>query len=360
MKKFYDIKNMLKTEAEYKYLMGGRNIGKSYQVKQTILTKVFETDCEFIYLRRYKEDMKNQLVTDYFGDMNISEITEGMYSEIYTYQGNIYFINRTEDGKPKDKKLIGRAHCLSTAEHQKSIMYPKVEDIIFEEFIPEKGVYLPNEPSKLQGYVSTISRLKKITVWLVGNTISKLCPYFNEWGLDRVNKQKLGTIDIYKRNVRIMTDTGFEEDNIIIAVERCKGEGLLSRMAFGSAAEMIANNEWVTDSKPLVEKSYVNDSDEMYTIYILWQNLKFKCSFMRKDYNYYWYVRPASGKVKMEDLLNERVISDNITFTYKHTNKLKALSKGEQKAFQFMIDRKIFYSDNTTGTDFENVLKSII
>lgn len=360
MKKFYNIENMLKTTADYKYLMGGRNIGKSYQVKITLLKKVFKNDCEFIYLRRYKEDMKNQLVTDYFADMDITEITEGTYSELYTYQGNIYFINRTEDGRPTDKKLIGRAHCLSTAEHQKSIMYPKVEDIIFEEFIPEKGVYLQNEPSKLQSYVSTIARTRKITVWLVGNTISKLCPYFSEWGLDKVNKQKLGTIDIYRRNVTVMTEDGVLEDYIIIAVERCKGEGLLSRMSFGSAAEMIANNEWVTDSKPLVSKEYVNESKEMYTIFVFWQNLKFKCSFMKNNHNYYWYVKPASGKLKLDNLEKDRVISDQITFNYRHTNRLKALSRGEQAAFNFLISKKIFYSDNTTGTDFENVLMAIL
>ena len=358
MGKFYDIKNIDKVDADFKYLMGGRNIGKSYQIKLKILKKVFNNDCEFIYLRRYKEDMKSQLVTDYFADMDIQEITNGKYSEVYTYQGNIYFINR-EDGKPVDKKLIGKAHSLATAEHYKSIMFPKVTDIIYEEFIPEKGVYLQNEPSKLQSYISTIARTKRITVWLIGNTISKLCPYFKEWGLNRVTKQKLGTIDVYKRDVQILSDDGVIENLVTIAVERCKASGLLSKMAFGSDAEMIANNEWVTKSKPLIDNKLVNDCLTKYTMYVFWENLKFKCVLLYKDGNYFWYVKPADGGCTIEKLKNERVICDTIVFNNKHTSRLMPLSKGENKAFEFLYNGKIFYSDDTTGTDFENVLRNI-
>lgn len=359
MAKFYNIQNMLNTVADYKYLMGGRNIGKSYQVKLTLLKKAFDTGSEFIYLRRYKEDMKNQLVTDYFADMNIAEITNGVYSEIYTYQGNIYFINRDEAGKPTDKKLIGRAHCLSTAEHQKSIMYPKVNDVIFEEFIPEKGVYLQNEPSKLLSYISTIARTRKIVVWLIGNTISKLSPYFDAWGLNRTHKQKLGTIDVYRRNFSVMTEEGILEDYVLIAIERCKGEGLLSRMSFGTDAKMIANNEWVTESKPLITKDCVDECKKIYTVYVLWQNLNFKCQFLKKDKDYFWYICPANSRIKLEELNNERVICDKVTFCNKHTNKLKSLSPREQKIFDYMLRGKIFYSDDITGTDFSNVLVSI-
>ena len=164
MKKFYNIDKMMNTEADYKGLLGGRNIGKSYQVKlKALLKKAFENNSEFIYLRRYKEDMKNQLVTNYFADMDISEITNGNYNMLYTYQGIIYFAIADENGKPTSKKQIGWAHALATAEHYKSIMFPKVTDIVFEEFIPEKGTYLPNEPSKLQSYVSTIARTRKVT-----------------------------------------------------------------------------------------------------------------------------------------------------------------------------------------------------
>lgn len=359
MKKFYDITKMAKVEADYKYLMGGRNIGKSYQVKLLILKKVIEKDSEFIYLRRYKEDMKNQLVTDYFADMNIEEITDGKYKEIYTYQSTIYLINRDEKGKPCDKKLIGRAHCLSTAEHQKSIMYPRVEDVIFEEFIPESGMYLDKEPSRLQSYISTISRTRKITVWLVGNTISKLCPYFTEWGLDKVNKQKLNTIDIYRRNIVVNTEDGIEENQVIVAVERCAGKGILSKMAFGSAAEMIANNEWSTDSKPLLDTNFIDECEERYIMYVFWANLKFKCTFLSYKGDYFWYIKPASGKLKIDEISDTRLISDKITIHKKHTNSLTPLNAREAKVFKFLTDRKIFYSDNTTGTDFENVLANI-
>lgn len=59
--------------------------------------------------------------------------------------------------------------------------YLDVDDIIFEEFM-SRNVYLPNEPNKLMNLYATIDRKRLTTrLWLVGNTISRVCPYINEW-----------------------------------------------------------------------------------------------------------------------------------------------------------------------------------
>ena len=78
-REYYDISNLLSTDANWLMLLGKRANGKSYQVKMTCLTDAYENDVEFVYLRRYSEDIKQYAVTSYFDDMPISKITKRKY-----------------------------------------------------------------------------------------------------------------------------------------------------------------------------------------------------------------------------------------------------------------------------------------
>lgn len=84
--------------------------------------------------------------------------------------------------------------------------------ILYEEFITDNS-YLYDEPRQLQQFVSTVARSEKLTVILIGNTLSRVCPYFSEWCLEGVLKQKQGTIEIY----HFHTEKGIVD----IAVEYC-------------------------------------------------------------------------------------------------------------------------------------------
>mgnify|MGYP002518046381 CR=1 FL=1 len=160
MAKFYNIEPMWKTVQKYGIhyiaLQGGRNIGKSYQVKYKLLSEAYINNTELIYLRREAEDIKTDLCCGYFADVDVKKITEGEYDTIIVYQKKIYWARSGDDGTIEEKKLLGYTHALRLAGHQKSVLYPNVTDIIFEEFIPDGVPYLPHEPLKLQEYCSTI------------------------------------------------------------------------------------------------------------------------------------------------------------------------------------------------------------
>ena len=187
MKKYYSIERIKKIDAQFKILLGGRNIGKSYAVKHDVVKECFTHGKEFVYLRRWDEDIKTKYVTQYFSDLDIKGITDGKFSDVYIWQGKIYLCNYDENYHVKEKFLIGYAHSLNQNERYKSQIYPRVDYIIYEEFITDK-LYLPNEPATLQEYASTIFRERIGVVYMVGNTISKLCPYFNEWKLEKDNR----------------------------------------------------------------------------------------------------------------------------------------------------------------------------
>ena len=50
--KYYDISNVLKTEAQYIILLGQRSNGKSYQAQLTVLKNAYKNKKNFVYLRR--------------------------------------------------------------------------------------------------------------------------------------------------------------------------------------------------------------------------------------------------------------------------------------------------------------------
>ena len=95
-RKYYSLENILKTDSEYYILLGQRANGKSYAVKEHVLKNAYEKKEHFVYLRRYREDIKTQLVESYFMDMNVEKITNGTYSIIIAYQSYIYFGNIDE------------------------------------------------------------------------------------------------------------------------------------------------------------------------------------------------------------------------------------------------------------------------
>ena len=106
-KTYYDITNMLMTKAQYMILLGQRANGKSYQAKLTVLTNAYENGRKFVYLRRWKEDIKTKAIDKYFGDMNIQKITKGEYDAIVAWNGGIYFSKKNEKGQTIKSKEIG-------------------------------------------------------------------------------------------------------------------------------------------------------------------------------------------------------------------------------------------------------------
>ena len=85
----------------------------------------------------------------------------------------------------------------------------------------------------------------------MGNTISRVCPYINEWGLHHIiSNQKQGTIE-----VKEIPDINDENNSIKIAIEYCKPTGITSG-TIGTNANMINTGAWETHPQPHLPKSY--------------------------------------------------------------------------------------------------------
>lgn len=333
-------------------LLGQRANGKSYQVKKLCLEDAFKGMStgtgKFMYLRRWKEDVKQDSVTSYFNDAPIAEITEGKYTGIVAYHGFIYFtyIDDTDDeGKTKRAEpAIGQYWSLNERERAKSLVFKGFTNLIFEEFITDKLYLSEYEADYLQQFCSTLYRHDAGRVFLIGNTLSRVCPYFSAWALEPVLRMKPGDIQIFHYYVD-------DETTIDIAVEYCQNANYKNKMFFGQTQKQIISGEWETKNAPKLPKKleYYDMIDEMIIEY---QMFKFCLKLLvdPKTGGIITYIYPLTTSRKILRILTDRP-SDNPFISCR----LDLNNESEKLIDNCFRNNKIFYSDNLTAADFKGV-----
>lgn len=368
--KYYTLDRILEKDCQYNVLLGERSNGKSYAVKAYCLERAYKHGEQFAYLRRWREDIKRYLAEGYFNDMEqadngkkyIYELTEGKYEAIALFQGAFYFANYDEQGnKKKEGKPIGFLFCLTGETHFKSVAYTTIFNFIYEEFITDAG-YIPDEPNKLQSLVSTTLRRRKGKVFLIGNTINQVCPYFSEWQLIHVLTQKEGQIDLYHyHTTQIDSDTG-EQLVIHIAVEMCPNSGNNSQMFFGRRSEMVTSGKW--DTKEFNKLPYpLQEHTILYTMYYVPDSLhRFKMVLLRHKkykFNMYLFVYPYTP-IDKEIPEGARVVDSEPSLDYWHsTSFLHYRTKYDIIVAKYIKEKQICFSDNLTGSNFFNAINNI-
>lgn len=340
-----DIKKYLST-CDFLLLLGERSNGKSYSSKNLIIKECYKNHKEFIYLRRYDLDVKDSLCVGYFGDCPIETMTGGEYTCIDVYRKGIYLANVDENGKVKRGQKIGYCHALSGAEHYKSLVFKDVNYIIYEEVVSQDGRYLFNEPSKLQQYVSTVFRHRKGKVILIGNTISRICPYYNEWNLN-VAKQSLGTAEDYVFH----NDNG---DDTRLTVYLTDSLNYNTGMFFGLPAKNITKGAYDVTEQPHLPKR-LTQYKKLYNLVVEYNEFKFLCTLLqdKEEGSVIWFVSPKTTEIQP----GTRVISNKfypnplITSTFR-----KPLTEVEARIFNLFSIGKVCYSDNLTGTEWNNII----
>lgn len=368
---YYNIETLLSKKADYNMLLGQRSNGKSYAVKKMALWEAYhESDyyeftvnkkavhkerCEFGYLRRWGEDIKGKEVEMYFSDMPIEQITDGEYSGIQVFRGEIFFTSLDDDDKPVRGKRCGKTFSLNATTHYKSLSFPRIGNIIFEEFVTDTG-YLPKEVDNLFDVVSTISRRDFVRVFLIGNTISRLCPYFDEWELTHVMEQKQGTIDIYKQPTEMEDEDG-NSVCVTIAVEYCANISGTGKMFFGQKSKMINTGVWESQVYPHLPQPF-NSYKCHYKILYKYNSFAFVINVLTgEDRQPFLFVYPRKN-VSIENRKDiKRVISGDYSVDRMVTPFLTEVTKYDTLVMKLVGENRIVFSDNLTGTEFMQIKK---
>ena len=362
---YYNLDPIDKEEAQFNLIYGERSNGKSYQVKHKKAIEPYLNSCiedsinkreRFMLIRRWKEEIKPEKIEQYFLDVDIYKLTEGKYNCISLYKGKLWLSVYDPEAKPQLKRgdYIGYVVALSTEQTYAGASYLDVKNMIFEEFMA-RGTYLPHEPDKLMNLYSTVDRKRGTTrLWLVGNTISRICPYLEDWGLrEIVSKQKQGTIECKYVSTGVIDDEGNEEQ-IKIAIEYCKDSGRSSH-AIGKHKDMLNSGSWQSDPQPHLPFSY-NEYDVMFRMLFKFQGYMFIAEYLFDNVdNYCWYVYPYKGEISSDML----VISDEVKFDRHWQRNLYNIDIDNptlKRLLNTFRENNIFYASDLCGTDFKQAI----
>ena len=213
-------------------------------------------------------------------------------------------------------------------------------------------MYLDDEPNQLQHLISTIARRREISVWLIGNTISRVCPYFNEWGLQGIPKQAQGTIEEYIYHTDQYHDNG-EEVIVKIAVENCANSGSNSKMFFGAVSKQITSGTWEVRDFPHLPRPY-EDYTMLYEL--LFEDMGFSFILqllVNKEGGLITYVYPFTKKRRLKRVITS-TFSDNPLTSTRFFDNIKA----EKQIRNCLLNGKVCFSDNLTGSDFNQILEN--
>jgi len=347
LKKYWTNDRIKKLKAQYNILFSVRSTGKSYSTKTEVIKDFMENGRKFVYLRRWRKDATATMAMQYFHDIPIKILTNDQYETIYAYAGSFYLANYDEKGKVKKGPQIGWYMYLEGYEHYKSMTYPGAYSIVFEEFISNEG-YMRNETGLLTNIVSTVLRDNDGVVWLIANTITRVCPYVQDWGLKPFQKMKEGEIYTVK-----YIHKGIDDENIEskIAVELCENPGSNSKMFIGQAGKNITENLWEVVERPHFPEG---DFTKIYDLTLSDMGFKFCLSLYvdEKSGGMFVYVVP-SDKHKTIRTISKQFTVDPLT-----TDRFSDTIVAERNMKYLISIGKICYSDNSTATDFENIIQN--
>lgn len=176
---FYDFGELLSRNGVFNFVVGGRGIGKTYGAKKLVIRNYLRHGDQFIYLRRYNTELAT--ARTFFADIAHEFPDFG-----FRVMGNEFQLTRDPDANKPEWETFGFVVALSTAASRKSVAYPDVTFIIYDEFIIEKGAfrYLPNEPRAMMDFYSTVDRYQdRVRVLFLANSVSIMNPYFIEYGI---------------------------------------------------------------------------------------------------------------------------------------------------------------------------------
>lgn len=189
---YYNFNRISSYNAKFSGVCGGRGLGKTYGAIKSAIKAYQRTEVDqFIYLRRFKTELAAAKRTFFDAFIANNEFPDWDFRVNGDLAEMVHHSSAGE--KKREWKIIGYFIALSQAQNQKSVAFPNVKTIIFDEFIIEKGAthYLgTDETTVFLNFYSTVDRWQdKTKVWFLANSVSIMNPYFRKWDIEPDKEQ---------------------------------------------------------------------------------------------------------------------------------------------------------------------------
>lgn len=357
------------------FVYAGRNRGKSFEIASQCIADAWYDKKQFAYVRR--NDATTYDVEQYFADKIdfIRDMTDGARDGITRDRGKLKFYKDEiqDDGEVKRVKYeeCGQFFALSRQSSYKSLQYPNIYNIIYEEVLTD-GVYLGAEPEKLMNLYSTLRRNKTgFRMWLISNLDSVVNPYSRAWAINlahtkageiKLSKLYLGSADKNGNEEYILIASHYLADKNTITKEEEKKKRNRIRTA-------ISNNKW--DEKRLyttIDKSFIEPYKPIASCVFEWDDVMMLVEIINKPCNlmdmYLDGASPANRKMPIAYVQrkttppqqNTRIYTNNPErFGQFVTRGYKNLCKIDEVMEMLRKNGWIIGADNLTMNDFMNI-----
>lgn len=258
---WYDPRITLSYNAFLNMVIGARSCGKTFNTINYCKDKFIKARSigqryEMAYVRRYNTDLKACKPT-FFDALIHKGKLDGHEVSV---KGNIGYI---------DKEPFVHFFCVTKQANQKSVSYPYIKLIVFDEFLVDRKMqrYAPEEVTAFLELYQTIARERDIPILMLANAISITNPYFAYFNI-RPNGKKFQRIE---PDILLHTWQDDEQKDTMLQTKFGK---LVSGTAYGDYAIdnkfFLDNNSFVCDrpngSSPFYKFRWV---DKTYTV---WKN----------------------------------------------------------------------------------------
>lgn len=355
--KFYSLDNIKKTGATYNVIFGERSNGKTYSVLLEGLKEYVKNGGQLAIVRRWKEDITGRRASDIFTALNsnneVEKLTNGKYHGITYFASKFYLCNYDENGKPiysLDNDCFAYTFALSETEHNKSISYPNITTILFDEFIT-KHIYLNDEFVLFMNTISTIVRQRtNVKIYMCGNTVNKFCPYFQEMGLTHILEMKQGTIDVYT----------YGDSTLKVAVEYCANTQHRKENNFYFAfnnpkLNMITGGAWELDIYPHLPVKY-QPKNILFIYFIEFNGFLCQCEVVEINGEMFTFIHQKTTPLKDES--NDLIYTLDFHYELNYSRNIcKPQNTLQKRLLWFFETNRVFYQNNEIGDIVNNYLK---
>lgn len=334
---YWDLRRTLTHNMLINIIVGNRGGGKSFGAKWYAIDNFLKRGEHFGYIRRYKDDLKEPM-QQFFKDI------EYKYPDYEFKVDTKYFYMRLRPENDKEKwtedNICGYGFSLSTANNKKSISYPKITTLIYDEFILDKGNqrYLNNEPIALLNLYETIARPgtehPRVILFMLANAITVTNPYFLYWDLKMPTRKDKNNKWIWKHPTRPILVEDVKNEKFIDKKKNTEFGKLIEGTTY---ADFSINNKFILDDDTFVEKKS--------------PNARYSFTFVYKDTKLGVWTDYLEGKMYVSKSIDP---SYPIVYsiTMKDHNPNTMFLKNKSKAIHF----KLFLENYQLGNvRFENV-----
>ena len=358
MTRYYSTSKIDKKNATYNVIIGERSNGKTYALLKKTLELYFKDGSQMGYVRRWQHDITGRRAQRLYASINedglVEKLSGGRFKGVFYYAGKYYLCNYNESGKAiySDEDIIAFTFALSDSEHDKSTSFPKINTIVFDEFLTN-NVYLGDEFIIFMNVISTIVRRREnVKIYMLGNTVNKFCPYFAEMGLENVPTMKQGTIDVYH----------YGESALTVAVEYCSSTADQNNkeqnkyFAFNNPKlEMITGGSWEMSLYPHLPMKY-KPNQVLLDYYIEFNDNIYHGEIINVDGITFTYIHDKTTPINKPDDHIIYSLDYNPKLNY-NRNILRPMNNIQKKILWFFTNDKVFYQNNSIGDAINNYLK---